>query len=159
MIIFEYQNKTMNKILLVTILACLFPGCHLMDDCKGKDCFTPPPQFLFELTDKYTGENLFTNGSLDMLEITVVDEDNEIVNHTFITENGLNIIDVSIIGWNTGFKKYTISAGPDLNIGIHLNMEELHENCCTFFRTIEFSVENFDYEQSITTGIIKVMIE
>lgn len=66
---------------------------------------------MFELVDATHGENLFTNGVLNSNDIAVVDESSNNVNFRFITENDINIIDISEVGWNLGDQSYTVTVG------------------------------------------------
>ena len=146
----------MKKYILLFFLPLLLFGCK--NDCEGIACFTPPPNFIFELVDKATGDNLFTNGELDSDTITVLNTNLEPVNFKFISENDLNVLELSEIGWNLNLEKYTIKVG-EIDFTITLEMEEKYENCCTFFNILEFDVSNYTYEQSNTSEIIKILIE
>ncbi len=145
-----------KNIFLILLLITLF-SCK-NNDCSDYACFTPPPSFIFELVDKSTGENLFSNGSLSPDEIRVFDEENNRLNASFISEDNVNIIDVSEIGWNLGSHSYTLIVGIDLEINIVLEIEEKNENCCTYFEVINFQVLNYEFSKSNTTGIITVLI-
>lgn len=133
-------------------------GCKI-NECEDIACFTPPPNFTFELVDKTTGENLFTNGNLKDTDIEVVDENEEKVTFKFISENSLNIIDLPEIGWNLNLHTYTITVGDNIKFRLELEMEEKHENCCTFFKIITFNISNYTYEQSGTTGVYSIKID
>ena len=43
------------------------------NDCN-KLCFTPPNSFQFEIVDKTSGENLFTNGTYGAGDIKIIDK-------------------------------------------------------------------------------------
>ncbi|AMC11171.1 hypothetical protein Lupro_07850 [Lutibacter profundi] len=141
--------------LFVLILITLF-GCK--NDCSDYACFTPPPVFNFELLDKSTGENLFSNGTLNPDEILAFDEENKRVNVRFISENNINLINLSEIGWYLGAHTYKLIVAPDLEINIELDMEKKNENCCTYFDVLNFQVLNYEFSTSNTTEIITVLI-
>ncbi len=78
------------------------------DECEDTSCFSPPSSFEFELVDKLTGENLFTNGTFDANDIKIINLDNQSnVEFIFIDENDYNIIGVNTIGWNTDIVNYS----------------------------------------------------
>lgn len=146
----------MKKIALLFLLFVVV-SCK-KDKCEDILCFTPPQPFLFELVDKTTGDNLFSIGELESSNIKVLNEESEPINFTFISENEYNIIDLSEIGWNMGINYYTISV-DDIEFSITLEIEEKHENCCTFFELKQFEISNYQFEQSNTTGIYTIKID
>lgn len=148
----DMKKKMFLILLLITLFSCK------NNDCSDYACFTPPPRFTFELLDKSTGENLFSNGTLNPDEIRVFDEENNLFNASFISENNINLIDVSEIGWNLGLHSYTLIVGVDLEINIVLEIEEKNENCCTYFEVVNFQILNYEFSKSNTTGIITVLI-
>ncbi|MDV7186380.1 hypothetical protein R3X25_03725 [Lutibacter sp. TH_r2] len=147
----------MKKIVLLFVFLTAI-SCKKEDKCDGIDCFTPPQTFIFELVDKTTGDNLFTTGSLNSSEITVVDENTTSVNFNFISENNLNLIELSEIGWNMGLNYYTVKV-DSIEFTIFLEMESKHENCCWFFSVKQFNISNYLFEQSNATGVYKIIIE
>lgn len=71
---------------------------------KTVDCaLTPPQSFTFEIIDKTSGENLFTNGTYEPATISIIDvlDNNNPVEFTFISENDINLIEIGSIGWET----------------------------------------------------------
>lgn len=142
--------------LLIVFFAVL--GCKI-NECEDIACFTPPPNFAFELVSKTTGENLFTNGTLNSNDIKVVDEDNNAISYDFISENNYNILTLNEIGWDLDPHTYTISVGTSVEFTLELDMEEKHENCCTFFKTEKFQISGYSYEQSNTTDIYTIKID
>ena len=133
-------------------------GCKI-NECDGIDCFSPPPNFNFELVDKTTGENLFTNGTLKSEDIQVLNENDEKISFQFISENDYNILSLNEIGWDLDPHTYTISVGTSIVFTLELDMEEKHENCCTFFKTETFQLSGYVYEQSNTTDIYMIKID
>lgn len=147
----------MKKIAFFVILSLTLISCK-NSKCEDILCFTPPPDFTFELVDKTTGENLFENGNLLSEDIKVLDEENKNVPFQFISENNLNSIYFQEIGWNLGLHTYTLTIGNQVNFDLVLEMQEKHENCCTFFKVLKFDISNYEYEQSNSTGIYKIKI-
>ena len=149
----------MRKYLLLSLVIYTVFSCKKIKECDGIDCFSPPPNFDFELVDKTTGENLFTNGTLKSEDIQVVNESNENVSFQFISENDYNILSLNEVGWNLDPHTYTISVGASVEFYLELDMEEKHENCCTFFKTETLQISGYTYEQSNTTDIYSIQID
>lgn len=145
----------MKKIFIITLL--LLISCK-KNNCEGYACFTPPPDFIFELVDSSTGENLFTNNTLNSNEITFITATNSAVEFTFIAENNLNLIQANGIGWNLGINTYKLTVGS-VTIDLLVEMKEINENCCTYFEIVTFEVSNYNFEKSNTTGITKIIID
>ncbi|MCF6166963.1 hypothetical protein [Lutibacter sp.] len=145
-----------KNICLILLLLTLF-SCK-NNDCSDYACFTPPPSFIFELVDKSTGENLFSNGTLNPDEMRVFNEENKQFNVSFISENNINLIDISEIGWNLGSHSYKLVVSNNLEIKIILEIEEKNENCCTYFEIVNFQILSYEFSKSNTTGIITVLI-
>ena len=77
--------------ILTLIILIIIQSCKKKDDCEDLACFTPPSPFEFELVDKLTGENLFTNGTFNSNDIKVINfDDKSNVGFTFIDENDYN---------------------------------------------------------------------
>lgn len=148
----------MKKITTLFLLVLLAQSsCDIIvKDCP--ECFTPPPTFGFEFIDKDTGENLFTNETLKIEDIEVFDENKDEIEFQLITENNINVLDLSYIGWTEGPKYYTIKLSADISVPITLNMKEKNTKCCTYFEVIEFSVLEYDYEKSNDLGYIIVKL-
>ena len=83
--------KRINLLLFTLII--ILQSCNNDDNCD-QDCFTPPNTFLFEVVDKTSGENLFTNKTYNPEDIIITDSlnDNQSVAYTFISEDNLNLI-------------------------------------------------------------------
>lgn len=133
-------------------------GCE-DKNCKGYLCTTPPSAFIFELVDKSTGENLFTNGTYESTEIEVLKATTEIrEDFTFITENDLNLLEISSIGWQTETVTYSVSISSEHIFNLYVEAEAISEDCCSFTRYHEIRIENCDFEIDPTTGYYKILI-
>ena len=87
------MNKIMKKIITLSplIILIFIQSFKKKGDCEGLLCFTPPEPFSFELVDKLTGENLFTNGTFNSNDIKVINlDDQSNVSFTFIDEKDYN---------------------------------------------------------------------
>jgi hypothetical protein len=159
----EYQkNDTMKKIttILAIIILIFTQSCKKKDDCEDISCFTPPNPFRFELVDKLTRENLFTNGTFNSSDIKVINlADQSAVEFRFIDENDYNIIQINTIGWKTEIVNYSIQISTVNIFNLYVNAERLDEDCCSFTRYKEIKIENSDFEINQTNGIYKILVD
>lgn len=118
------------------------------DKCDGIDCTTPPSPFTFVLVDKNTVENLFTNGTYDPSQIEFTDKNNDILGFTFRPESG-NIIEL----WGFGVEKtITLKMSGQIIFALHVDAENISEDCCTFTRYEEIELtSDFEFESESET--------
>ncbi len=146
------------KILLFTFLLVSTFSCQKFDKCEGIVCFTPPRGFYVEVVDSVLGENLYTTDNLEVSSITLKNENNENVEFTFISEDEINLIDISTIGWETGVHTYYLKLSSDVEIVIDIEMQEKNKDCCTFFEVEKFEIRDYDYKISQYSEVIEVKI-
>ncbi len=149
----------MKKLLLLCFVLWIGTSCIKVDKCEGILCFTPPPEFSIEIIDKTTGENLYTNGTLDSLNILLLNEEGSHENFDFIAENNINIIRLNEIGWKTGLHQYQLVVSDEITLDIKINMELMRENCCTYYKTISFQVLNYEFYQTDSLPIYVVKVD
>ena len=147
----------MKKHMLILIAILSLMSCDTRD-CDDMSCFTPPPVFLFKVVNKASGENLYTNGTLNSDDIKITDENGKQLQYTFITENNVNLLQADEFGWDSNISTYYIDPGNGIKIDIALNSEMKNENCCSFYEISDFSVLNYNYSVENSTGIITVEI-
>jgi len=122
--------------------------------------FTPPEPFKFELVDKTTKENLFTNEILRSNQIEVINSiDNSIVEFTFIDENDINIIQINSIGWQTETVNVLIKISTEPILTLYVDAERVNENCCSLTRYNEIGIENAEFELDSGTGVYKILLQ
>ena len=143
--------------------ACFFllwlAGCdNESSECEDIACTSPAPSYAFDLVDKETSENLFTNGTLSHEDVRVVNENGVDVDFKFYSEGGMDII-IASLGWDTSVTDYTIFVGSELEIDVHLALERTTENCCTFFKETEFSISGYEYERDNGNSLITIFID
>ncbi len=148
--------KSINLILLVLIL--LFQGCK--NDC-AELCFTPAQAFLFELVDKTSGENVFTNGSYTSRDIAIrnVLNNNSPVEFTFISENDINLIQIGSIGWKTEIVNLKIDLADSHIFNFYVDAERSTGDCCSHTEYKEIAVTGSEFELDSQTGIYKILVE
>ncbi len=151
----------MKKIagVLVLFTALILNSCSV-DNCDV-DCNSGPLSLSFELLDKTTGENLFTNGTFNQDDIKVLDLDNNNsgVSYDFISEDNLNIIILGPFGWEKEIANYNLKVN-DLNIfTLNLDAEQKTEDCCSFVQLNDLQIVDATYELNLETGVYEVFIE
>ena len=114
----------------------------------------------FELVDKLTGDNLFTDGTFNSSDIKIINLDEQSnVEFTFIDENEHNIIRLSKIGWKTETVNYSVEVSTEQIFQLFVDAERLNKNCCAYTDYKEIRIENTEYEWNQNTGIYKILIE
>jgi hypothetical protein len=151
------------KILIKTSILFLFFGLYACEDKGGQiNCFTPPEGFTFEIVDKTTGENLFTNGTYKSDQIVVTDlATNLKVPFTFISENGINIFRIQTIGWKTEKVNYSITIQDKNIFELYVDASRSDDDDCSHTVYKQILIKNAEYELNKEKGIyiIKVPIE
>lgn len=151
----------MKKIAFILIIVSLFStqSCK-NNDCEDIQCFTPPNAFLFELVDKTSKENLFTNGTYNKTEIQLINTaDNSLIEYTFIDENNYNIIQLNSIGWKTETIEYVLKINDDEIFKLYVDASRLYENCCSFTKFNEIKIENAEYQYNNQSDIYQILID
>ncbi len=151
------MKKTLK---LVALIALLFIQACDNNDCEDLLCFTPPIGFAFELVDKDSGENLFTNGTYNPDNIEVLNVlDNSKREFRFISENDINIIRIGSIGWDSEIADVVLKVGDASILNLYVDSERVSENCCNFSKYNEIRIDNAEYELDQQSGIYTIFIE
>ncbi len=139
--------------LVLTIQSCKKEDCDL--------CFTPPNVFLFELVDKTTGENLFTNGTYNIndLKITNSLNNNAPFEYEFITENDINLIQVYGIGWKTEKVNLNFEISNNYIFSLYVDAERKKDDCCSYTSYKEISINDIEFEIDSETGAHRILVE
>jgi hypothetical protein len=148
--------RARNLLFFVLLITSVF-AFYSCDKCN-QDCFTPPKWYLFDIVDNETEENVFMTGMYDREDVSVTDEDGNWVKHEFLTYSDTNLLSLAEIGWNTGRYRYTISLDAETEISFTLEMEQVNEDCCTFYRVIDFGVEGYEWYEIENSEVIRVEI-
>ena len=149
-----------KKLILIAVLILLGVQACVDKDCEDILCFTPPMPFVFELVDKDSGENLFTNGSFDSDDIEVLNvNDNSRREFKFISENDFNIIQIGSIGWENEIAEVVLKVGDISILNLYVDSERVSENCCNFTKYNEIRIDNAEYELDQQSGIYTILID
>jgi len=149
----------MKKLNLILILfTIIFKSCS-NKDCD--ECFTPPQSFQFEIVNKISGENLFTNGTYqsENIEITNNLNNNEPIEFTFISENNSNLIEISSIGWKTGMTDLKINISGNHIFVFYVDAERKMGDCCSYTEYNEITIRKSEFELDSQNGIYKILVE
>ena len=143
--------------LILSLITIILQSCN-NNDCG--ECFTPPEEFSFEIVNKISGENLFTNGTYEPEQIEIINTlDNSKVNFTFISENNINIIQIENIGWVTEKVNLQINISENHIFDFNVNAERKTGECCSYTEYNNITIGNSEYELENQTGIYKIMKE
>ena len=145
----------MKRLFLFLVVLGFLSSC---DKCKDMDCFTPPQEFIFQFVDSL-GNDLYTQGKLDTNNIDARDEDHHKIDYQLHKNNNSYYFIFGGIGWNTGSHSYIIDLDSNVTFNLSLDMEERHENCCTFYHRNSFDIQPYSWQESSTTGIFTVTIQ
>jgi hypothetical protein len=148
-----------RKVNLILILfTIVFQSCK--DDECNQLCFTPPQGFQFEIVDKESGENLFTNGTFDSNDIVITDilNNNNSVEFSFISENSVNLIAISSIGWETEIVNLKIDIADNHIFNFYVDAERIND-CCSHTAYNEITITDAAFELDNQTGTYKIFVE
>lgn len=146
----------MKKIITLVLVIALLSSC---DECKDIACFTPPPPFEFEIVDKQTKENLFTNETFSEGQVTIESHGDKAVAYSFISESNRNTIKLNEIGRETEKIHYTINIADEVIFDLKIDAERKSEDCCTFTEIHSLKIESIEYIVDTTTEIITILVE
>lgn len=128
-------------------------SCSLDDE---QDCVTGPVGFNVEFIDASTGENVYRINRFQPSQLRVTDEDNKLVNYRFITELEKTIIQVNL-GFETGEKTITMQLDEETAVDFEITLSAIRENCTTYYIS-KFDVPDYGYDESGTTGVVRVAL-
>ena len=148
----------MKRISLALMLfVVILQSCN-NDDCG--ECTTPPESFRFELVDKTSGENLFTNGTFDPAQIQITNTlDNSSAGFSFISENDINIIQINSIGWETEIVNLKVDISDTHVFDLYVDAERKLEDCCSFTTYNEITIGKAEFELDTQAGVYQILVE
>jgi hypothetical protein len=145
------------------IIGILFISMWILSACSERcdePCFSPPRTLYFEILDKSTGGNVFTNGSFNRNEIVIVDLDNqEQVEFAFIDGTGFDMISISAIGWETEAVNYAINVGSERIFELYVDAERLKGDCCSYTIYNDLQISNAEYTHDVGWEFFKIFVE
>lgn len=147
------------KISVLILTLALFVSCNV-NRCDYY-CDSGPIILKFEIVDKESGENLFTNGTYSSENLQVIDLNNNdnLVQFEFISENNLNQLLLGPFGFEVQEAKYAVLIHSETIFSIALKTIEEKDTCCSTILLDEFSLNGAEFTQDEATGVYKVLIE
>jgi len=148
------------KVLIFLFLAAFALNSCSVDTCDV-DCTSGPLTLNFELKDKITGENLFTNGTFDPADIQVLDLDknkSKLI-FTFYPDDDRNIINLGSFGWGTNIVNYIVKVGERNIFTLHLDAEQKTEDCCSFVQVNNLEIKDAESSQNPENGVYEILVE
>lgn len=143
-------------------LLLLIAGIIFLEACNNEgcgECFTPPAPFIFEIVDKTSGENVFTNGTYESNQVEVVNVKNgSKVKYTFIDKDSSNLVQVNSIGWKTENVTFSFKIDQKEVFTLQVDAERKNEDCCAFTEYSEIQIGQAEFEQNPATGIYLIRI-
>ncbi|MBU2950640.1 hypothetical protein KO493_08025 [Tamlana agarivorans] len=148
----------MKKNIFIIITFFLL-SCDAIKDCE--DCFTPPNNFYFDIVDKVSGENLFTNGTYDYQDIEIINtlDGNESVDFEFITHDNINQIEIYSIGYSTEIVNLKFYVSNQYLFDFYVDAERTSENCCSFTVYNEIKITGSDFVSKPQSGVYTILVE
>ncbi|UJH89714.1 hypothetical protein LZ575_11655 [Antarcticibacterium sp. 1MA-6-2] len=144
------MKKIMLFGLLITFLGV--SSCDISDD--GSECVIGPVLILIDLVEEGSNENLFSNGTFDKSQFTVVSNNNQPVNHNFLNVDGREYLRIALgetVGENTISLKLNSEVIMDIQYTTALSTGECNNPYIT-----DFDIPEYDFEQLPSTGAIRV---
>lgn len=142
----------MRKIFILILIALFFFLCRC-NKCRDIECCTPPRYYSFEIIDRQTRENLFTNGTYNDGQVNITRD------YSLIMGDSISIIEIYGIGWQTEIVNCSICISDQIEFNLYVNAERVSENCCSFTKIHDFKIENIDYEINNETGLISILVD
>ncbi|MEM8928854.1 MAG: hypothetical protein AAGC45_11665 [Bacteroidota bacterium] len=147
-----------RTITIISLIVLLFCGCS--EDCSDIACFTPPRSFQFEIIDKVSRDNVFTNATYSREDIEVTDSrSGSAVEYTFVSDNEINLIEIFSIGWETEVVNFHIALAEKTVFQLFVDAERRSEDCCSFTEYNAIELSGVEYELDNETGVYRILID
>lgn len=147
----RFITKLMFLIAILSFQSCI-------KECAY--CFTSPEIFVFELVDKNSQENLFTNGTYSPEAIEVINlADGRSVEYSFIDEDEINVFRIHTIGWKTEAVNYSINVADKHIFNFYVDAERLRDRCCSYTVYNEIIIEDIEFSVDNIYGTYTIIVE
>ncbi|WP_430401092.1 hypothetical protein [Flavobacterium sp.] len=128
----------MKNVTLVFLISILFLSCT-KDNCS--ESVIPPQASIFiEVLDEDTDENVFTNETYTISDVSVVEFDDSEVDFILITRDDLNLIQIFPRTNVAIDNKIYLNIADDETIEIQYDVETLNTECYTQKRIINVNI-------------------
>lgn len=146
-----------KNIVLVLFTMQILLSC---ENCNEIDCFTPPNSYIIQLIDKETGNDLIAVDELDHAEIRLFNKTQSVYEEITIeaVDEQSNFIMINI-AWNKGLNVYSMEIKDKEAFEITGHFERVYEDCCSFTKVHEFSIDNAEYQLDSNQYVYMVYIQ
>ena len=138
-------------LLLLTIVTL---GCT-KDNCS-ENVIPPQASIFIEVLDVDNDENVFTNETYTLADISVVEFDDTEVDFTFITRDDLNLIQIFPKTNITLDNKIYLNIADDEVIEIQYDIEKISTECYTQKRAININIPFYTFTEENQIFRIKI---
>ncbi|MCK5845997.1 MAG: hypothetical protein KAG84_01045 [Bacteroidales bacterium] len=120
------------------------------------ESFVLPPEFIVEIKNKINGSNLLSEKKINLEDIELRNSNNRDIAFDITYINNKPFINLSALGWNTGFNDYELKIGLNKSINFSLDMHKTNNSGIEFFDKSVFTV--FDNHNVVENGIISIEV-
>ena len=145
------KNSSIMFLLLLTIVTL---GCT-KDNCS-ENVIPPQASIFIEVLDVDNDENVFTNETYTLADISVVEFDDTEVDFTFITRDDLNLIQIFPKTNITLDNKIYLNIADDEVIEIQYDIEKISTECYTQKRAININIPFYTFTEENQIFRIKI---
>lgn len=143
----------MKKILFLFVVSFFFYSCE--ESCD--EASLGPPYFAIEIVDATTNENVFSSGAYSQNKLEITTPNSTSSNFSFISENNLNIINISPALEEGTFTTY-IKLNNEITIPVVTVIEKVSTPCQTNYILKSVSIEGFENSFNAEIGVYKIKI-
>ena len=146
-----------SKMLAFIMFYLVLFSCDKAEDCTSNS--TGPPYFFVEIVDSVTNENVFTNGTYIESQLSVSTSPlTNSFSYGLIREDNVNIIQITP-SWSEGIFLTTIKLDNQIEIPIETIIVKSESRCNTNYLIQSLTIDGFEYEIEVETGICKIKID
>ncbi|QGK74666.1 hypothetical protein [Flavobacterium sp. SLB02] len=132
----------------------LFIGCNSKADIT--DNLTAPETFAFQILDKNTGENVFSNKTYNPKKITVKNLDSDdVIPHHFVSDNDLDIIVLENVGRESENINYSVNVGDKRIFELHVDAILVKKGLDFEYKNVE--ITNTVFKRDKTSGVYNIL--
>jgi hypothetical protein len=147
--------RLIYHILIWTVIG-FFSSCTPSDNCDDIDCTSPANPLYLNVIDSSSHINLFASQVYDSNSFYVVNMENISQKANYIQQT--HFIELPEIPFFVGKNYYQLVLEGDLVIVFSIDMSNLTENCCNFYRMNSFEAVNILYEFDKNTQVATLLI-
>ena len=138
---------------VITLLSCS------NTNCEG-DYNIPSQKFTFEIIDKTSGENLFSNGTFVPEEIQITNTFNNYpVEFSFIAENNIHHIQIKSASLETKIINLKFVISNNHLFDFYSKGELIMKECFSYTKYKEITIKESEFIIDAQTGVYNILVE